>query len=276
MKEPKIKIEKLARYRPQAVNANSHTPRGIQMLDDAMSEDGYVAPMTAAADGEMIDGSARLERSFERFGGEAIVIEHDGTRPIIAKRTDIKSANTPAAKRIALRANRIPQVDLEWDASILAQLKDEGVELSGMFTEKELAAILPKEGHTIDESAARLTLAQRFVVPPFSVLDARQGYWQDRKRAWLALGIQSELGRGGGIVPNGTRRPAEQDGCYMRVVRKRGGQGEVHNQHESMGEGERSNRTRSRLALSPGGSPRPAMKLRNGHTVRGDGRGREI
>jgi len=27
------------------------------------------------------------------------------------------------------------------------------------------------------------------------VLDAKAGYWQDRKRAWLALGIESELGR---------------------------------------------------------------------------------
>lgn len=39
-------------------------------------------------------------------------------------------------------------------------------------------------------------LAARFVVPPFTVLDARQGYWQERKRAWLGLGIRSELGRG--------------------------------------------------------------------------------
>jgi hypothetical protein len=28
------------------------------------------------------------------------------------------------------------------------------------------------------------------------VLDARSGWWQERKRAWLALGIQSEIGRG--------------------------------------------------------------------------------
>jgi hypothetical protein len=41
------------------------------------------------------------------------------------------------------------------------------------------------------------SLADRFIIPPFSVLDARQGYWQDRKKAWLALGIKSELGRGG-------------------------------------------------------------------------------
>ena len=41
-------------------------------------------------------------------------------------------------------------------------------------------------------------LADRFGVPPFSVLNAREGWWQDRKAAWIALGIKSELGRGGG------------------------------------------------------------------------------
>jgi hypothetical protein len=40
------------------------------------------------------------------------------------------------------------------------------------------------------------TLADRFVVPPFTVLDARAGAWADRKRRWLSLGIQSEVGRG--------------------------------------------------------------------------------
>jgi len=40
-----------------------------------------------------------------------------------------------------------------------------------------------------------LLLRDRFVEPPFSILDARSGNWQDRKRAWLTLNIQSELGR---------------------------------------------------------------------------------
>jgi hypothetical protein len=39
-------------------------------------------------------------------------------------------------------------------------------------------------------------LAERFGIPPFSVLNAREGWWQDRKAAWVSLGIQSELGRG--------------------------------------------------------------------------------
>jgi hypothetical protein len=38
-------------------------------------------------------------------------------------------------------------------------------------------------------------LARSFIMPPFSVLDARSGDWQDRKRAWLSLGIKSEEGR---------------------------------------------------------------------------------
>jgi hypothetical protein len=39
-------------------------------------------------------------------------------------------------------------------------------------------------------------LGDEFIIPPFSVLNAREGWWQERKRKWLALGIQSELGRG--------------------------------------------------------------------------------
>lgn len=39
-------------------------------------------------------------------------------------------------------------------------------------------------------------LRQHWGAPPFTVLDARGGDWQERKRAWAALGIKSELGRG--------------------------------------------------------------------------------
>jgi len=48
---------------------------------------------------------------------------------------------------------------------------------------------------THPESASALRRA--FELPPFTILDTRQGEWQSRKRAWLGLGIASELGRGG-------------------------------------------------------------------------------
>ena len=48
--------------------------------------------------------------------------------------------------------------------------------------------------------APSVSLSDRFGVPPFSVLNAREGWWQNRKRAWLALGIRSEVGRGQNLL----------------------------------------------------------------------------
>lgn len=38
-------------------------------------------------------------------------------------------------------------------------------------------------------------VAKKFIMPPFSVLDAKSGEWQDRKRLWVGIGIKSEVGR---------------------------------------------------------------------------------
>lgn len=43
---------------------------------------------------------------------------------------------------------------------------------------------------------AGVDLKTQFLIPPLSVLDARQGYWQTRKKTWISLGIKSEEGRG--------------------------------------------------------------------------------
>ena len=40
-------------------------------------------------------------------------------------------------------------------------------------------------------------VAEKFLFPPFTVLDARSGEWQERKRAWAAMGIEGEVGRAG-------------------------------------------------------------------------------
>jgi len=106
-----------------------------------------------------------------------------------------------------------------------------GIESENENVRKMMDEIAAKERLEYGEKGsieqARRTLAERFIVPPFSVLDARQGYWQERKKAWLDLGIESELGRG-------------ED-------------------------------------ANPGGSPRPAATLSpDGHTVRGDGKGRSL
>jgi hypothetical protein len=74
-----------------------------------------------------------------------------------------------------------------------------GIESENENVRKMMDEIAAKErleyGEKNNVEQARRTLAERFIVPPFSVLDARQGYWQERKRAWIDLGIRSEVGR---------------------------------------------------------------------------------
>ena len=45
------------------------------------------------------------------------------------------------------------------------------------------------------DAKAPRSLHAIFGAPPLSVLDPKQKYWKDKKREWLAKGIQSEVGR---------------------------------------------------------------------------------
>lgn len=46
-------------------------------------------------------------------------------------------------------------------------------------------------------------LFEQFIVPPFTVLDTAQGYWQTRRKLWKSLGIESEIGRSENLTYNG-------------------------------------------------------------------------
>jgi len=81
-----------------------------------------------------------------------------------------------------------------WDFDVLANEFDEADLLEWGFEDWELGGVGLDEDEPTDDNES-LSLADRFGVPPFSVLDARQGYWQKRKSAWISLGIESELGR---------------------------------------------------------------------------------
>ncbi len=55
--------------------------------------------------------------------------------------------------------------------------------------------IMAEDGLFEMEKPPPVSLADRFGVPPFSILDRRQGVWQERRARWLSIGIESELGR---------------------------------------------------------------------------------
>lgn len=62
-------------------------------------------------------------------------------------------------------------------------------------------------GEEFPEPKPASPLVEKFGIPPFSVFDSKQGYWIDRRRRWLELGIESEVGRKDGL----TYRPLDPE-----------------------------------------------------------------
>jgi len=149
-------MSKLSDFLPQQINAHNHTERGLWMLDNAIAEDGWIGGITVSADNEVFDGSARLETAYTRFGEdvEPIVVDIDGTRPVIMRRIDIPTADDPKAKKLSIAANRIASVDLNWDTDVLADFHDE-VDLSDLFTDKEFDYLFEREPITVNVTAAK-------------------------------------------------------------------------------------------------------------------------
>lgn len=59
---------------------------------------------------------------------------------------------------------------------------------------------------------ANKKLTDEFLIPPTSVFDTRQGYWQERKRAWKDIGISSEIGRDEALLGSGLKLLANKLG----------------------------------------------------------------
>jgi len=78
--------------------------------------------------------------------------------------------------------------------------------MSGVMDERQLFEI---------EAPPPVSLADKFGVPPMSVLDRRGGEWQDRKRRWGSLVMQSELGRDAGA----SKSMVEGDHFMARLLR---------------------------------------------------------
>ncbi|MET7713676.1 ParB N-terminal domain-containing protein [Streptomyces sp. NPDC005407] len=115
------------------------------------------------------------------------------------------------AHRIMLAANRTADIGT-YDNDALAELlsyMDGDYEGTG-YTDADVQALInppdfdgdPGTGGQAGD-AETPSLADRFLIPPFDVLDARQGWWRTRKQQWLSLGMRSEIGRDGNLVFQG-------------------------------------------------------------------------
>mgnify|MGYP000849591287 FL=1 len=143
----------------------------------------------------LIDGHLRkdIAPDFEWWCAELDLTDEEAKKALA---THDAITNMAEIDRI-LYSEVINQIEID-DKAVNAMLADLAFEVNAPIFDDETGANVREKART---------LMGDYIIPPFSVIDCRQGYWQNRKKAWLALGMRSELGRGGhGYVED------EQDG----------------------------------------------------------------
>jgi len=189
---------RLADLKPHPRNSRIHSPEQINMIIASMGEWDWTMPILIDEEGVILAGHARQQAGLKVKGP-------DYEAPVT-----IAHGWSEAQKHAYIIAdNRLTELGT-WDETILrAEIME--LDLSGFnieLTGFDMTLLDPA-----DAPKATGSLSARFGVPPFSVLSARDGWWQDRKRAWLALGIQSEVGRGEGdhnAAPSGAPMPLDR------------------------------------------------------------------
>lgn len=253
-------IERLRRYE---ANAKTHPPEQIERLRAMIREHGFTQPIVARDSGEIIAGHGRLDACETEGWTEVPVIVRD----------DLTDAQ---ARALRLADNRLAELG-EWDEDLLrrelADLGDLGTDLDLLGWDRSSLDDLfgspaeaggeggggaAAEGEEGPGAAPRMSLSDRFGIPPFSTLNAREGWWQARKAAWIALGIKSELGRGA---------PSFHDGATIGE-----GKGAMADQVAAAA----TARRRRKANAIPGGSRQPAIDPKTGKIVRADSKGRPI
>lgn len=168
----RVEIKKLkrAKYNPRKI-----TKKELQKLTESIKTYGLVQPIVVNKDLTIIGGHQRVE-ACRQLGWKEVDVY-------------VLDLNADDEKTLNLALNRISG---DWDDAALYDLLNSLAEKNKMaltgFDAKELEKLRWKQGNQINRK-----LIEDYIVPPFSIFDTKQGYWQKRKEEWnLQLGDSGE------------------------------------------------------------------------------------
>lgn len=172
---------------PYCRNSRTHSGAQVAQIAASIREFGWTNPVLIDGESGIIAGHGRVLAARQLGLSEVPCIE-------------IRDM-TEAQKRAYVIADNKLAENAGWDKELLAlelgELKAEGFDLDLIgFDALELGELIDLDSSPNGQRKPLPSLADRFGIAPFSVLDARRGWWTERKRAWLNSGIVSEAGRG--------------------------------------------------------------------------------
>lgn len=145
-KAPRVAVESLETLQDDRRNANKGTPRGDGMLERSLRQLGAGRSILVDREGRIIAGNKTRQKAVEIGFKDAIVVDTDGRQLVVVRRTDLDLDDPSSpARRLAFADNRVGQVDLDWDRDVIDAEIQEGFDLSDLFTDHELQAILAQQ-----------------------------------------------------------------------------------------------------------------------------------
>ena len=173
----KVENRKLDELIPYEKNAKKHNKTQISNVAESIRQYGFVQPIVVDRNSVIVIGHCRALAA-QKLGMEEV--------PCVCV-DELTPEQVNALRLVDNKSN-----ESEWDFDILP---DELAELDlsdfdfdfGIEDEEEKNEILEDEVPEVDEKKAVKTLREKFIVPPFGVIDTRKGEYQKRKKAWKAI-----------------------------------------------------------------------------------------
>jgi len=184
MCEYKIEIVDINSIKPNEANTRKHTDYDIENIMKSIKRFGFRNPLICNKDRIILVGNGRYS-ACKRLGINKIPVH-------------FVDMNEKEAKAFAIMDNRSAELSSWNNEYLLPQLEtlklDNMLDLTG-FNEKELnilVAELKKEQFDLGEFK-KGSLAEDYIVPPFSVIDTKSGLWREKRQKYYDLfGVTTE------------------------------------------------------------------------------------
>lgn len=171
--------KKIGELKPYENNPR-HNENAVPYVVESIKRYGFKNPIIIDKDNVIVAGHTRYLASKELGLNEVpCIVADDLTEDEI--------------KEFRLVDNRTAEMS-DWDDELLAS------ELSDIdFGDFDFGFDV-EEIEDIEEIDRKGNMAQKFLIPPFSVIQGNKGDWLSRKKKWIDFGIRSEVGRAGNLL----------------------------------------------------------------------------
>ena len=164
-----LKKMKLTEIKPYGKNPRKNDG-AVDAVAESIKQCGYCSPIVVDENYEVLAGHTRLKALKKLGRKECEVVVKEGL-------------TEEQKQKYRILDNKTGEF-AEWDLDVLQeQLKD--IDFEGFdFGFADIGEMIDTGEDELIGGGENPSLNQVFIVPPFSVLDTKQGYWQDRKRQW--------------------------------------------------------------------------------------------